>query len=576
MRDLIKNIIRDYLFEDKALYTIDELKQIASQYQSFKEFIQKEPKALDAIRRKGKDFTEELTGHMDKSHYKKWSDEDLRKEALKYSTKTDFQKGSGSAEFTARNRGKDFFDDITSHMVVKKKTKWSDDELKDEAKKYEFKIDFQKNSPKEYQVALKRGRDFFDKITQHLKPSITQWTDQMLRDEALKYKTKQDFRKSNPSASQTAQKRGKNFWDEVTSHMVDLHKKWDEKSLGVEAKKYENLSDFWKFSSSAAQTAMDKGREFYEDITSHMNKLTLWTDEMIKDEAKKYKTRSEFQRNGKGAYSAATNRGILDDVTMHMEPVGSRYQRLIYAYEFPDNHVYVGLTYNLDKRDRSHTQKETSAVFRHMIETGLKPIRKSLTGYMDKNEAVKKENDVLDSYILKGWIPLNIAKTGSLGGGILKWTDDKIREEVSKFNTLNDFYKNSRSAFNAAKNRGEDFFNEVTKNLVRKIEYSTDKQLADRAKLYKTKSEFMKNDLSSYQKALRRGDEFFKSITAHMVPMRKKWTEENLRKEALKYQSKKSFHGGSPSAYNAAKNRGFDFFVDITKHMADRRNPKNR
>jgi predicted GIY-YIG superfamily endonuclease len=254
-----------------------------------------------------------------------------------------------------------------------------------------------------------------------------------------------------------------------------------------------------------------------------------------------------------------------------MEPVGSRYERLIYAYEFPDNSVYVGLTYNLDKRDKSHMSKDNSAVFKHMLNTGLKPVRKTLTAFLNKDEASKLEGQMEKKYRDEGWTILNRSKTGTLGGGIRKWTDDKIKTEILKYTTLNDFYKNSRSAFNAAKNRGDDFFNEIVKNLDRKIEYSTDEQLRNRAKLYKTKSEFMKNDISSYSKSRRRGDDFFNSITSHMIPIRKKWTEENLKSEALKYQSKKSFHNGSPSAYNAAKTKGDEFFNNITKHMGDKR-----
>ena len=44
MRNLIKNVLLEYLNEDKALYTVEELKQLAGKYQNFKEFLQNEPK----------------------------------------------------------------------------------------------------------------------------------------------------------------------------------------------------------------------------------------------------------------------------------------------------------------------------------------------------------------------------------------------------------------------------------------------------------------------------------------------------------------------------------------------------
>jgi predicted GIY-YIG superfamily endonuclease len=567
MKDLIKSLLRNYVNEDVSAFTPQELKNIAQKYNNFKEFIQKEPKVLAAIRRKGKDFEMEVTGHMDRSHYKKWSDDELRMEALKYKTKTEFQDKSPNASAAAFARGKDFYNDITSHMEVKKKLKWTDEELENEAKKYQTITDFRKNSPKAAAVARQRGRDFYDKITTHLKPTFIKWTDDMLRDEAKKYKNKAEFERGSPQASQVAFKRGKEFWDDVTSHMTPLHKTWTDEKLRDEAKKYNTPGDFYKFGGSAAQLARDRGEEFWDEITSHMIKPIEWTDEMLKAEAQKYTSRSEFSKNSSSAYYAANKRGILDDITMHMEPVGNMYKRMIYVYEFPDNHFYVGLTFNLKARTRGHMKSLRSPVFQHISKTGLQPIRKSITDYMDKNEAVKKENQVLNQYIKKGWIPLNKAKTGSLGGKYLKWTDDEIRKEASKYTNYTDFQKNSRSASNAAMMRGEDFYNEITSHMKRTYEYHTNDQLRDMALKFKTKKEFADTFPSEYQKARGRGKEFFDSITKHMVPLRKKWTDENLRNEAKKYKTRKEFHNNAPSAYNAAKSKGQDYFLQITSHM---------
>ncbi len=574
MRDLIKNIIRDFLFEDRALYSVDELKQIASQYQSFKEFMQKEPKVLSAIRRKGKDFTEELTAHMDKSHYKKWSDEDLKNEALKYNNRTDFQKGSPNADAAARSRGKDFYNDITSHMIVKKRNKFSDEDLEKEAKKYKTKIDFQKNSPSEYQTAQRRGKDFYDKITQHMEDVLTYWDISKIREVISQYQTIKDLRTENPSAYNWLLRLKKNdlkSWEDLTKNLERKHKTWTDQDLADEAKKYSKMSDFWKYSSSAAQTARDRGKEFYDQITNHLETITQWTDEMLKDEAKKYKTLPEFKKNSPNAVQAAYSRGIIQDITMHMEKTGSRFKRLIYAYEFPDKSVYVGLTFNLDKRDRSHMKSPTSAVNIHIQNTGLKPIRKSLTDYMTKEEASKMEGKLKDKYENEGWTILNRAKTGALGGDVLKWTEDAIRQEALKYNTLSDFYKYSASALNRAKQLGKDFYKDVTSHMSSKVRYLTDDEVLQIAKKFKTKKDFLSGDRRAYNIARRRGNDFFNKVTAHMSPLRKKWDEDSIRQEALKFQSKKEFANKSGSAYSLARSKGLDFFNSVTQHMGDKR-----
>lgn len=59
------------------------------------------------------------------------------------------------------------------------------------------------------------------------------WTDDELRDEALKFNTKNEFRKSNTSAYGAAKKRGDEFFNNITSHFVSGYKlNSQEKKLG--------------------------------------------------------------------------------------------------------------------------------------------------------------------------------------------------------------------------------------------------------------------------------------------------------------------------------------------------------
>jgi predicted GIY-YIG superfamily endonuclease len=457
---------------------------------------------------------------------------------------------------------------LLEETLVESRVKWTDEMLRQEAQKYATKSQFIKHSSSATQIAQRRGEEFWKDITSHMEPALINWTDEMLRDEALKYSTKKEFQDGNPKSYQVAYKRGKEFWGDITSHMDKLKKdKWTDDELRQEALRYNTLSDFEKFNPKAYGSARRRNKEFWSDITSHMNKLVKWTEEGIKDEALKYKTRSEFSKNSIGAYTAARRLGILDDVTAHMELQGSKFKRLIYAYEFPDNSVYVGLTFNMNQRNTSHMNSESSAVFQHMTKTGLVPVKKTLTVFMDKDEASKKETEIENKYRSEGWIILNRTKTGGLGGNKLKWDRETIRVEALKYNNLSDFYIRAPSAIQAAKSLGEDFYQDVIKHMSKKITYWTDEMLRDEALKYDTKNKFAKGSNKAYNAAKRRGEEFFNSITSHMQKLRRSWTEDELRNEALKYDTKTKFRKGSPSAFTLSRNNGSDFYNSVTSHM---------
>ena len=94
--------------------------------------------------------------------------------------------------------------------------------------------------------------------------------------------------------------------------------------------------------------------------------------------------------------------------------------RCIYAYEFiikDKKYIYVGLTVDHIKRDKEHRSGIKSAVYcfskRNNIEI---PKMKVIIDYEDEKIAKRDEGKILQKYINDGYIKINIAKTGSLGG----------------------------------------------------------------------------------------------------------------------------------------------------------------
>ena len=93
-----------------------------------------------------------------------WKKKDnVMNEARKYKTKDEFMKSSPSAFLAAHRYG--YIDDM-DWLVIRKQNKrghWNYDNIKNEAIKYQTKTEFKKKSPYAYEQALKLGiiDDFF-------------------------------------------------------------------------------------------------------------------------------------------------------------------------------------------------------------------------------------------------------------------------------------------------------------------------------------------------------------------------------------------------------------------------------
>ena len=80
---------------------------------------------------------------------------------------------------------------------------WNEDSIREEAKKYKSKIDFQRRCGHVYQLAIKLG--IIDELFEN---QLRYWTEESAREEAKKYKSKIDFQRRCASAYQVAIKLG--------------------------------------------------------------------------------------------------------------------------------------------------------------------------------------------------------------------------------------------------------------------------------------------------------------------------------------------------------------------------------
>jgi predicted GIY-YIG superfamily endonuclease len=260
------------------------------------------------------------------------------------------------------------------------------------------------------------------------------------------------------------------------------------------------------------------------DICSHLPDYrtikphNYWTKEKCHQEALKYNHRKEFQIGSCTAYMTAQKKRFLDEICSHMIPAVSFMKRFIYAYEFADKCVYVGLSYNVKKRNIQHLNKKTSPVYKHLLKCEDYKLIYIINEPIDITEASSLETSTAMKYQNDGWTLLNkVSQLGNLGSSekSRKWTKEKCLEIALKY------------------------------------EYRID---------------WHKENANSYQAALRYG--WLKECTEHMKRHQREkgyWTKEKCHKEALKYKSRYSFTKGSPGAWMSATRRGF--LDEICSHM---------
>jgi predicted GIY-YIG superfamily endonuclease len=361
---------------------------------------------------------------------------------------------------------------ILRMYLQEQRIKWDLNMVLDLARTYTKMNDFKQNEPRAYGAARKNG--WLDDVRELMVPAYEDWSDvEKIYQEASKYETLNDFRNMSPKAYASA--KYKNIIDNLKLFLKPTPSNKPSMSpeeVTQESKKYLTKKEFRTQSPLAYRLAI-KYNLFGKTIT-HLGDKQIrkesgyWTYEKLKAEAFKYKSKKEFSEKNSGAVSTAKKMGIWDEITSHMETLGSLYERAVYAWEFPDKSVYVGLTFNLSLRASQHLDEEgKTQVSKYIKQTKLVPVFVLVSDFVDQKDAQNLENCTIEEYKTKGWNILNKVKAGGLGSCRRKWTYDTLKDEASKYDNVADFKKYSYSAYVSAQKYG--FFKELTKDMTRKV-----------------------------------------------------------------------------------------------------------
>ena len=498
--------------------------------------------------------------------------------------------------------------------------RWSLDELKSVASNYTSLMEFRKAEPKAYDAAKRWG--CFDQITSHMiRGHRKTITFEECVQAASNCSSRREFQEKHPSIYARSVTMG--WHSQVCQHMEYIKpgiKPYTKEECKDEAKKYNRRCDFMRKSSGHYARARMEG--WLDEICTHMPKPKFkaqhkWDKESCRKEAKKYLLRNEFHRNSPAAYGRAWKDGYLDEICSHMYGPCDITQRIIYAAEFPDNSVYIGLTFNPDRRWKREITSDEETVYKHITESGQAPAFKKIHDYTDEESAKELEDYYIEKYRGEGWRILNVAKAGSLGSVRAKYSIKESLRLLGTCKTLAEYRKKYNCAYERLKKHGYQYiifsilppkckqytdeelltianeyslrkelrkknptiygiiskrglrdkaFAHMEDYIAEKKNYISNEQIVQIASRFETRIDFMDKEYYAYRTAKRRGilDEVCKNMTKGRN-LNGRWTEESVRRVASRYKSKKEFMQHSYIAYNAASY--FGILGDVCSNM---------
>jgi hypothetical protein len=499
-------------------WTKERCQEEALRYNTKSEFMKGSVGAYTSSLKKG--WLEDVCAHMIEVYKPDghWTKERCSEEAMKYKTRTEFKRSS-SAYMSAQKNG--WIDDICGHMTSVKKIDgyWTKERCKEEAMKYTSIEDFKRESGTAYSKTHRNGWD--KEICAHLKSKIFHagyWTKERCQEEALKYKTRSDFKRDSPSAYNRSRDQG--WTDHLCAHM---------KVIGNRSKRLIYLATFPDDSVYIGLTM-----NFHKRVTDHLSPYSK-----SKSSVRKYSeltnTSPVFSKLS-GYIDVDESRALEKYYVEHYKSIGLNVLNIVKAGG-------IGGDTLMWTREKCH-------------EEALK--------YTSRNDLAKYSSGAYNSSLKNGWLS-EICKHMNMGNqprGF--WTLKKCIEEAKKYNTRSEFKKNSAAYSAARKNIWLDQVCSHMTSVKKSDGYWTKERCHEEALKYQVRTNFSKGS-TAYKAAQRNG--WIDDICSHMTSIQKPngyWTLDRCHAEALKHLTRSDFANGSGAYKIAHKNGWLD---QICSHM---------
>lgn len=267
---------------------------------------------------------------------------------------------------------------------------------------------------------------------------------------------------------------------------------------------------------------IDKERgEFWQTPANHLKghgynvgqHEPIYTYDYCKFIAEKYQYMYDFYEQNKKCYQKCKKCGWLDDFNwLKIDSIWTNKSRLIYAYEFDDNHVYVGLTNCLERRDRQHrgvskygdnVSVKQDSLYNYCLDNHLTaPEPKIIEDNLTLGEAKEREKCWISKYFKDGWILINQSPGGSVGAlpqfAKSGTSIEQIIEEAKQYKSGEDIRKRDNRLYRLVKKYG---LGKICfpNNIKRKPYVYTDEFIESMVKKYPLKKDLRKYESGVHQ-----------------------------------------------------------------------------
>ncbi len=528
---------------------------------------------LNVLNKNG--WYDELTSNLIRKSKKFWTKDEISERSIKYKHKVEFIKNENAAYLYAQRRG--WLGEVCSHMIMKSGLRlgescWTKERIKEEALKFNTRTEFNRGkvigsneinykAKYAYSIAAKNG--WLDEVCVHMKININKhsryiyayiWEDvkEVYIGLTQDCKTRFNQHKKNKTGIVylNTLKRGEPKIKILTSKPV----------LVKNAPKHEEK---WKLK--------------YEDLgyktinvakTGSLGSYSrIWDYEKVKQEALKYNKRTDFHLNGGGAVVWAKKNKCLEDVCSHMELI-------IGKWDIFENVQAEALKYKTRKEFKKGCKSASDAAYRNKWMDILYPKDQLKIGDMGywmikenvmaaalkcktKTQFSEEYHGAYNSAKRNGWFEEACSHMDVL---VNKWDNiEDIKTEARKYKTKTEFAKGSSAAYSMAKKRG--WYKEICSIFPKiKTKWSCYDDVKKEALKYNTRGEFNEKNGSAYNSAISNG--WLDEICSHMntkttYPPGHWMNKENVLKASLLCKTKKEFRETYKGAYGSAQRNGW-------------------
>lgn len=502
-------------------WTAERCHEAALRYKTRKEFLQGDRSAYSAATRLG--CLIEICNHMARStkppNY--WTKERCDEEASQYSSRQEFLKKSASAFRIAQRNG--WLNHVCAHMdyINKPPGYWTRERCQEHALRYTTRNEFHLKNDKAYRIAQAHG--WLNEICSHMDYQVLPrhyWTKDRVREEAKKYETRMEFLREAGGAYGAAQQGG--WLDEVCEHMAPVDHGWkysiysivnkrlNQAYIGLTRQSFEARSEQHKnrvssnrsrFIASEPDTEFlqlsgydfsvdeiaDQERRYFEQfkaegwellndekLIGHLGlKGASWNKEKCRAEALKYATTAEFRRFSQTAYDAAKRNGWLMEITEGLEQGkllgGGRYWS-------KEKCRQEAMNFTSRKEFREHSRAYAAARkygWLDEITQHIPRARRPVSSYtFEECEAEARQFKTRSAfYNAKGPVYRAAKKCGWLdeicshmGTQQINWTKELVKQEAFNYESKSAFRQAMPKAYKAAKDNN--WLDEICEHMI--------------------------------------------------------------------------------------------------------------